>query len=109
MSQPDRELQMFVSLVTMFHLAAMQQMGKIKNPLTDSIERNLEAARESIDLLEMLRSKTHGNLSADETRLLEQVLQELRLNFVDESSKPKPTAEAGEAQKANHASDEKTP
>jgi hypothetical protein len=100
---------MFVSLVTMFHLAAMQQMGKIKNPLTDSIERNLEAARESIDLLEMLRSKTRGNLSAEETRMLEQVLQELRLNFVDESSKPQPASETSDAQKAPPANDEKTP
>ena len=109
MTQHDREQQLFVSLVTMFHLAAMQQMGKIKNPITDAIERNLEACRDSIDLLEMLKSKTRGNLSAEEARLLEQVLQELRLNYVDESSKPQEAPKSSNAPEAPDARDEKTP
>jgi hypothetical protein len=79
---------MFTQIVLMFHTAAMQQMGKIKNPLTDRVERDLEAAKNSIDILEMLREKTRGNLSQDEGRLLSQVLQELRLNYVDEANKP---------------------
>jgi hypothetical protein len=83
---------MFTQLVLMFHTAAMQQLGKLKNPLTDSLERSLEAAQNSIDLLEMLKEKTTGNLSADESRLLLQVLQELKLNYVDEAGKPEPAA-----------------
>ncbi len=79
---------MFTQLVLMFHTAAMQQMGKLKSPLTDSIERNLEAAQNSIDLLDMLQEKTKGNLSAEEGRLLLQVIQELKLNYVDEAGKP---------------------
>ncbi len=79
---------MFTQLVLMFHTAAMQQMGKLKNPLTDAVERNLEAAQNSIDLLDMLKEKTRGNLSADENRLLLQVIQELKLNYVDEAGKP---------------------
>jgi hypothetical protein len=85
---------MFTQIVLMFHTAAMQQMGKIKNPLTDTIERDLAAAKNSIDILEMLREKTRGNLSQDEGRLLTQVLQELRLNYVDEANKPAPPAGA---------------
>ena len=90
MSTAERNQQLFASVVAMFHLAAMQQMGKIKNPLTDAIDRNLDAARETIDILDMLKSKTRGNLSGEEERLLGQVLQELKLNFVDETSKPPP-------------------
>jgi len=88
MGTDNRDQQLFAALVAMFQFAAMQQMGKIKNPMTDAIERNLDAARESIDMLDMLKAKTSGNLSAEEGRFLEQVLQELKLNFVDESAKP---------------------
>jgi Domain of unknown function (DUF1844) len=62
-------------------------MGKIKNPMTDAVERNLEAAQNSIDILDMLRVKMKGNLSQEESRLLTQVLAELRLNYVDEAAK----------------------
>ena len=79
---------MFTQLVLMFHTAAMQQLGKLKNPLTDTLERNLDAAQNSIDLLDMLREKTKGNLSPEESRLLVQVIQELKLNYVDEAGKP---------------------
>jgi hypothetical protein len=78
----------FSQLVLMFHAAAMQQMGKTKSPLTDKIERDLSAAQGSIDLLDMLKEKTKGNLNADEERLLLNVLKELKLNYVDELNKP---------------------
>jgi Domain of unknown function (DUF1844) len=84
---------MFTQLVLMFHTAAMQQLGKLKNPISDAVEKNLEAAQNSIDILDMLRAKMKGNLSTDESRLLTQVLQELRLNYVDEAQKA-PAAEA---------------
>lgn len=90
MDTTSRNEIMFTQIVLMFHTAAMQQMGKIKNPLTDKIERDLAAAKNSIDILEMLREKSRGNLSQDEGRLLTQVLQELRLNYVDEANKPAP-------------------
>lgn len=94
MDPANRNEIMFTQIVLMFHTAAMQQMGKIKNPLTDTVERDLAAAKNSIDILEMLREKTRGNLSQDEGRLLTQVLQELRLNYVDEANKPAPPAGA---------------
>jgi hypothetical protein len=43
-----------------------------------------------IDTLEMLENRTKGNLSQDESRMLAQMLQELRLNYVDEAQKPPP-------------------
>jgi hypothetical protein len=88
MDEKQKNEIMFTQLVLMFHTAAMQQLGKLKNPITDAVERNLEAAQNSIDILDMLRAKMKGNLSQEEQRLLSQVLAELRLNYVDEVGKP---------------------
>lgn len=78
---------LLTQLVLMFQTAAMQHMGKLRNPLTGTIERDLGQAQISIDILEMLHTKTRGNLSADEERMLTDVLKELRLNYVDEQMK----------------------
>ncbi|MDZ7271605.1 MAG: DUF1844 domain-containing protein [candidate division KSB1 bacterium] len=78
---------LFMNLVMMFHTAAMQHMGKLKNPLTDKIERDLLQAQMSIDMLDMLKAKTKGNLSDEETRFLDRVISELKLNYVDEAEK----------------------
>jgi hypothetical protein len=95
METPDKHSMMFARLVLMLHAAAMQYLGKLKNPITDKIERDLAAAQGMIDTLDMLEKRTKGNLSQDEARMLGQMLQELRLNYVDEVQKP-PPAPAGE-------------
>lgn len=48
-------------------------------------EPNLPLAKHSIDILEMIREKTQGNLDPDEARLLEGVLHDLRMRFVEAS------------------------
>jgi hypothetical protein len=88
MEAPDKHTMLFARLVLMLHAAPMQYLGKIKNPVTDSIERDLAGAQGMIDTLEMLQTRTKGNLSQDEARMLTQMLQELRLNYVDEAQKP---------------------
>jgi len=85
-SSPDMQ---FYQLVLSLQAGAMQQMGKIASPLSGQIERDLNMARSTIDLLEMLERKTKGNLNADEKNVLDHVLYELRLNFVDEQDKDK--------------------
>ncbi len=92
----EKNSALFFSLVMTFHAAAMQQMGKVKNPISDKIERDLEQAQMSIDILDMLQSKTQGNLSDEESRLLGNILQELKLNYVDEASKKQPDGEKKE-------------
>jgi cell division septation protein DedD len=87
---------LFMQLVFTFQAAAWQQMGKIKNPLTDKIEKDLNQARFSIDILEMIRTKTKGNLSDDERRFIEKVLSELQLNFVAELDKEQKEKKAEE-------------
>ncbi len=75
----------FMQLVAMFQLAAMQQMGKLANPVTNEIERDLPHARASIDMLEMIERKTQGSRTPAEMQLIEKVLFELRMNYVDET------------------------
>jgi hypothetical protein len=74
----------FIQLVYTFQAAAMQQMGKIINPLTGELEKNMEQAKHSIDMLAMLEAKTRGNLTDREQKMLEKILFELRMNYVDE-------------------------
>ena len=83
----DQNSIMFISLVSSLGSQVWIQMGKMKNPATDKIERNLDAASMSIDMLAMLKEKTSGNLSDEENNLLESTLSDLRMNFVQESGK----------------------
>ena len=71
----------------MFHSATMQHLGKVKNPLTDTTERDLDQAQLTIDLLDMLAAKTKGNLNSEEEKFLKNILKELKLNYVDEKGK----------------------
>jgi len=76
---------LFTQLVIMFHAACMQQLGKVKHPVTEKIEKDLPAAQSTIDLLDMLHAKTKGNLSPEEDQLIAQVIQELKLTYVQEN------------------------
>lgn len=87
MDQSGKNEILLTQIVFMFQTAAMQQMGKLKNPLSDKIEINLEQAQMSIDILEMLHQKMKGNLSDTENRMFNDVLRELKLNYVDEVAK----------------------
>ncbi len=95
MNQDDRYTALFGGLITMFQTAALQQMGKVQNPATNAIERDLEQAGMSIDMLEMLQTKTKGNLKREEEDYLSTVLRDLKLNYVDELAKaPPPTPDS---------------
>jgi len=75
----------FFRLVATFEAAAMQQLGKIAHPITGDVELDLDSARDSIDMLDMLKRKSEGNLNKDEERLLEHVLYQLRMNYLETS------------------------
>jgi hypothetical protein len=81
--------QIFLHLVTMFQVAAMQQLGKVMNPVTNKIERDLEQAKFSIDIISMLKEKTKGNLSPAEEEYLGKIVFELQMNYVDEVDREK--------------------
>jgi len=84
---------LFMQLVLQNQQLAMMSMGKLKNPVSDKIEGNLEFAKMSIDTLDMLAAKTKGNLSEYEEKFLNEVIKDLKLNYVDEVNKAQSTEE----------------
>ena len=78
----EKNTQLFMGLCTSLVTQAWMQLGKIKNPMTDKIESDLEAASLTIDMLGMLKEKTKGNVGDDETKILDQSVNELRMNYV---------------------------
>lgn len=86
-SNPSREAALFLQLLLGLQQAAMVSLGKLMNPMSGKIEKNLEAAKNTIDTLAAIESRTRGNLESDEQRVLTQVLTDLRMNYVDELKK----------------------
>ena len=82
----EKNDQIFLQLIYMFHTSAMQGLGKVADP-TGQINRNLEYVNQTIDLMEMLLVKTKGNISEEIEKMLTQMISELKLNYVDEKSK----------------------
>lgn len=80
---------LFMQLILQYQQLAMMSMGKIKNPTTDTIDRNLEMAKFAIDTLDMLVIKTKGNLGEYEDKFINEVVRELKLNYIDEVEKDK--------------------
>ena len=68
--------------------AALVYMGAAKLPGAEKVEVNLPLAKLTIDTLDMLKAKTEGNRTADETSLLDDVLYQLRLSYVKAESAP---------------------
>lgn len=87
MEEPKYESQ-FLQLVMGLQSSAWMLMGKIANPVSGKLEKNLEAAKATIDTLLMLKEKTKGNLSKAEQGLLESAIQQLQVNYVEEVNKP---------------------
>lgn len=86
--QDSRESKMdFPTLVLSLTTTAMLQLGLVPDPATQKVEKNLPAARQTIDILEILQEKTQGNLKPDETRLLDRCLHDLKMSFVQSSRK----------------------
>ena len=83
MSESRTTEELFQGLVFSLAAGAMQHLGKTMNPLTNKIEKNLDAAQATIDMLDMLETKTRGNLSDKEAQLLKHILGDLKLNFVE--------------------------
>ena len=73
-------------ILSLAHTAAVH-FGDVPDPVSGQANpANLPAAQQMIEILALLDLKTRGNLTAEERQLLEQVLYELRLRFVEASS-----------------------
>ncbi|MFH1829493.1 MAG: DUF1844 domain-containing protein [Pseudomonadota bacterium] len=77
----------FATFVLSLATSAQVHLGAIPNPTTGKQEQNLPIAKETIDLLDILRDKTKGNLTSDEERLFEHVLYDLRMMYVERNKK----------------------
>lgn len=78
---------LFMMLIQQHQQIAMMGMGKLKNPATDAIERDLSSAKYAIDTLNALDAYTANNLPKELKGYLDQTLTNLRLNYADEVKK----------------------
>jgi hypothetical protein len=76
----------FAAFIFSLASSAAIHFGDLPDPMTGAkVEPNLEGAAQMIEILGLLEEKTRGNLTAEERQLLEQVLYELRMRFVEAS------------------------
>ena len=80
---PGNVDQGFETLVSYLGTTAMFQLGMMAGPGGERIPADLTSAHHTIDMLEVIERKTRGNLTPDEGRLLEDVLYELRIAFIE--------------------------
>jgi hypothetical protein len=73
----------FTTLVLSLSQTALVHLGEGAGAEGEASAPNLALARQTIDLLGVLQEKTKGNLTGDEERLLDQVLYDLRIRFVE--------------------------
>jgi hypothetical protein len=85
-NQPEVPALSFVGFVLSLASTAAIHFGDMPDPITGKpSEVNLDGAAQMIEILALLDQKTRGNLTAEERQILEQVLYELRLRFVEAS------------------------
>lgn len=76
----------FVEFVSSLGVQALMHLGEVENPVTRKREKNLDAARATIDLLMMLKDKTKGNLRPEEDSMLTELLADVQLRYVERAS-----------------------
>jgi len=72
----------FTSFIFSLSTSALIQLGEIEDPFTQKQSKNLPIAKQTIDLIGMLREKTKGNLPSEEGNFLDNVLFDLRMRYV---------------------------
>lgn len=77
----------FPSFILSLSSSALLHFGDIPDPVSGKKERNLPMAKQTIDILGILKEKTRGNLTNDEEQLLDNLLHDLRIKYVEESKK----------------------
>lgn len=77
----------FATFIISLSTSAMVHLGLVADPDSGQAEVNLPVAKQTIDLLGVLKEKTEGNLDEQEQKLMEGVLYDLRMQFVEASRK----------------------
>lgn len=73
----------FSTFVFSLFSSALIQLGDMADPITGTMEPNLASAKQTIDIVDILREKTAGNLSEEESQLLENASAELKWKYLD--------------------------
>ena len=80
---PPRELR---SLILPFYTQALVKLGQLIDPLTNQESENLELAKRLIDLLDLFKTKTHGNLTEEEASLLDECINQLKNVYLEKTN-----------------------
>ena len=72
----------FTNFILSLSTSALIQLGEIQDPFTQKSTKNLPVAKQTIDLVSMLKEKTKGNLSREEEKVIDYVLYDLRIRYV---------------------------
>ncbi|HUL30321.1 MAG TPA: DUF1844 domain-containing protein [Thermodesulfobacteriota bacterium] len=72
----------FTHFILSLSTSALIQLGEVQDPMTQSSDKNLPVAKQTIDLISMLKDKTKGNLSPEEEKVVEYILYDLRIRYV---------------------------
>ncbi len=72
----------FSSIVFPIYTQALVKLGLLEDPQSGKLETNLEYAKRLIDILDLLRDRTKGNLEEEEEKFLEAVLSQLKLHYL---------------------------
>ena len=77
----------FATFILSISSSVLLHFGDVPDPISGKKERNLPMAKQTIDILGILKEKTEGNLDKEEEQLLENLLHDLRLKYVQECKK----------------------
>jgi hypothetical protein len=75
----------FSSIVFPFYTQALMKLGLLENPQSNQLDENLDYARRLIDLLDLLKDRTKGNLQPEEENFLEAVLSQLKMHYLNKT------------------------
>jgi hypothetical protein len=75
----------FTNFILSLSTSALFHFGDYPDPASGKTQKNLSAAKQTIDLLDMLNEKTKGNLNEQENNLIQGVLYELKMRYVKEN------------------------
>ena len=73
----------FSTLIMSFASAAMISLGRMPDPTTSQVSKDLALAQQNIDIISLLQKKTSGNLRPEEESLINGILYELRTSYIE--------------------------
>jgi len=76
----------FINFLFSLSTSALIQLGEIEDPISRRVDKNLPLAKQTNDLIGMLKEKTKGNLTPNEGTMMENILYDLRMRYVKATS-----------------------